>query len=213
MRRKLHAYLPLLWLLAIPALNIFYVRLNHGGGQVNSLVTDIDRQIPFVPIFIIPYIFWYVFITGMLLLHFFTNKKGFAQTLVTLCTGLVACYMIYLQFQTTVPRPQIGSSGLLIQLVEWVYRHDQPFNCFPSIHVFTSYLMIKSVQEQEAFSRKIKAAVYFCAWLIICSTFFVKQHVLLDAAGAIALAEILHFAGRTLFNGKVLTLHKRSPSE
>ncbi|MEK3877890.1 hypothetical protein [Paenibacillus sp. FSL M7-0420] len=60
------AYLSLLWLAAIPSLNIFYGILNRPGDHVSSLAVALDSMIPFVPAFIIPYILWYPFITGAL---------------------------------------------------------------------------------------------------------------------------------------------------
>lgn len=191
--RKFQAYYPLLWLLVIPVLNLFYGFLNHGGGTVNSLMTDLDTSIPLVPVFIIPYLLWYPYILLMLFLFFVKNKKVYYRTLFIQCMGLVISYIIYFFFQTTVSRPTIPDHGFLNQLITFVYNTDNPYNCFPSIHVLTSYLMIKGVNECITFAKKTRMTVYFCSWLIIASTLFVKQHVLLDVAGGIAVVEIVHF--------------------
>jgi membrane-associated phospholipid phosphatase len=193
MNRSFRTYLPLLWMLVILVLNIFYGILNQGHGQINSLMTDLDTAIPFVPAFIIPYVIWYPFIIMMLVLFFTKDKRFYYRILFTQCIGLIACYVIYYFFQTTVPRPLVPSEGVLYRLVNLVYSTDHPYNCFPSIHVLTSYLMIKGAGGCPGLSRKVKAAVHLCAWSIICSTLFVKQHVLLDIAGAIALVEILWY--------------------
>lgn len=193
MNAKLRAYAPLLWILVIPVLNLFYGPLNHGNGTVSSLMTDLDKQIPFIPVFIIPYLLWYPFIIVMLIAFFVSNKQVYYLTLLTQCLWLISCYLVYALFQTTVPRPSIPEYGILYKLVAFVYNTDQPFNCFPSIHVLTSYLVIKGASLCRKLPKLCRAAVYTCSWSIICSTLFVKQHVLLDIAGAIVLIEILWY--------------------
>ena len=51
--------------------------------------------------------------------------------------GLLLCYSVYAIYQTTVPRPELIGSDWLLRTVQWVYRSDEPFNCFPSTHVLT----------------------------------------------------------------------------
>lgn len=193
MNLKWKTYLPLLWILAIPVLNIFYGILNHAHTPVKSLMTDLDSAIPFVPIFIIPYLVWYPFIIIMLFLFCARDRNVYYRTLLTQCIGLIACYIIFFLFQTTVERPPLVGTGVLDRMVNLVYSTDNPYNCFPSIHVLTSYLMIKGAAASAGFTNKDRVAVHIFAWSIIVSTLFVKQHVLLDVAGAIALVEILWF--------------------
>ncbi|NQX67207.1 phosphatase PAP2 family protein [Paenibacillus alba] len=203
MKIKFAAYLPLLWILAIPVLNVFYGILNHGrGGNVGSLMTDLDRLIPFVPAFIIPYLIWYPFIFVMLVVFFMKNRAVYYRSLTTLCTGLLACYLVYALYQTTVPRPGVEPNGLFNGLVNIVYRTDAPFNCFPSIHVLTSYVVLKA-SYLCGIKRSTLSVVFITVWSIIVSTLFVKQHALLDIAGAVLLAEALYFVvKRFRFAGK-----------
>jgi membrane-associated phospholipid phosphatase len=190
---KLAAYSPLLWLLAIPVLNVFYGLLNNGGGDVGNLMTDLDNLIPFVPVFIIPYLIWYPFIFGMFVVFFLKDRTVYYRSLIALCAGLISCYLIYAAYQTTVPRPFLHDAGWLTGLVKFVYATDKPFNCFPSIHVLTSYIVLKASYRCR-FGRLARAAIFTTAWSIIISTLFVKQHALLDVAAAVILAEALVFA-------------------
>ncbi|MDT8976211.1 phosphatase PAP2 family protein [Paenibacillus sp. chi10] len=194
MNRKLSAYIPLLWLLAIPVLNICYGLLNHGNTIVHDLSTDLDQEIPFIPAFIIPYVIWYPYILTVLVLVFRKQRNVYYRTLLSLCAGLVICYMVYAVYQTTVPRPEIGEPGLLTALVQLVYQTDAPFNCFPSIHVFTSYLMIKAVSDPDSQHRfpYLRAIVLILSWAIIVSTLFVKQHVFMDVAAGIVVADLVY---------------------
>lgn len=196
----------LLWTLAIPLLHIFYIRLNQPGEQVHSLVSVIDKTIPFLPVFVIPYTFWYPFIAIALIGMLHKDAWTYFRTLLSLCLGLVVCYVTYHFFQTTVPRPVVTGTGIIPSLLRWVYTNDQPFNCFPSIHVLSSYLIIKGA---GAFGTKTRITLRLIASTIIVSTLFVKQHVLLDVGAAIFLGELLYNALGIFFRqtSRVYTLN------
>jgi len=187
-------YLPLLWMLAIPVLNVFYGLLNRGSDGVGSLVTKLDEWTPFIPAFIIPYLIWYPFVIIVLIALFRNNSRVYYRTLLALSLGLIACYITYYFFQTTVARPAITEDGLFYWLVELIYRTDGPYNCFPSIHVLTSYLMLKGMADCGNFPGAARRLGVIAGWAIIISTVFVKQHVWLDVAGAVVLAELLYYA-------------------
>ncbi|WJH36020.1 phosphatase PAP2 family protein [Paenibacillus sp. CC-CFT747] len=173
--------LPLLWLLAIPVLNICYGLLNRPGAEVYSLVTAWDERLPFLPVFAIPYLIWYPFIFITLFAILRRSPAAYYRTLLGLCLGLVVCYGVYAVFQTTVARPDLPETGFFNRLLGFVYATDRPFNCFPSIHVLTSYLMIKGAR---VFGWKARLLVAALAAAVIVSTVLVRQHVLADAAGA-----------------------------
>ncbi len=194
MQTKLRTFAPLLWILCIPALNIFYGVLNHGGANIRSLMTAFDERIPLIPAFILPYLIWYPFIFFMLILLFVKKRRAYYRTLTALCLGLISCYIIFYLFQTTIARPQIADHGWFSWLIRLVYQMDGPYNCFPSIHVLTSYLVLKGSNDCSNLSRISRMLIGITSWSIMISTVFVKQHVVLDIAGAIVLAEILIFA-------------------
>lgn len=210
MKKKLLAHLPLAWLLAIPVLNVFYGFLNRGGSRVAQLITEWDRLTPFVPAFIIPYLIWYPFVFFMFIVFFRKDRNVYYRSLILTCIGLVICYLIYFLFQTTVQRPEISGSGILNRLVGFVYATDAPYNCFPSIHVLTSHIVLKAAYQCKL-SRIASIAVFVTSWMIIISTLFVKQHVLMDILGGIVLSEMLYYLiGRKLFrlSGKELAVHE-----
>ncbi|PYI56559.1 inositol phosphorylceramide synthase [Paenibacillus flagellatus] len=192
MRNKLIAGLPLLWLLAIPVLNVWYGILNRGGPNVGSLMTDLDYAIPFVPAFIIPYVLWYPFILFMFFVFFARNRPVYYRSLAAVCAGLVVCYIVYATFQTTISRPIVEQDGPIFAIVRTIYATDAPFNCFPSIHVFTCHVILKG-SYSCGLKKSVQWTIFVIAWAIIASTVLVKQHALLDVAGAILLSELLCF--------------------
>ncbi|WP_438493525.1 phosphatase PAP2 family protein [Paenibacillus sp. IHBB 3054] len=153
-----------------------------------SLATNLDLLLPFVPSFIIPYVLWYPFVTAVLIVLAFRNRGIYYQTLIALCSGLILSYIVYALFQTTVQRPEVlTETDFIHRLISYVYSHDQPFNCFPSIHVLTSFLMLRGT---SVFGRMVWLFTATMSILIIVSTVLVKQHVLADIVGGILVGEL-----------------------
>ncbi|WP_291637879.1 phosphatase PAP2 family protein [Clostridium sp.] len=182
--------IPLSFMLSIMVLIVFYKFLNNGDGNINSLVTNIDKTIPFLKIFILPYIMWYGYIFIGLIYLCMKNRKTYYTSLISLNIGIVACYITYAIFQTTVTRPILTNSDILSKLVNMIYMNDNPFNCFPSMHVTTTYIIMKGINDTQ---NSIITSFLFniIGILIIISTQFVKQHVILDLIFAMLLSEII----------------------
>ena len=192
MIEKLRTHLKSLSLmLTIPVSNIIYTFLNNPKRGTHSLVTDLDQSVPFLKIFILPYLMWYVFILGTLVYFCFKDKKIYYRTLWAINLSLLIAYGFYYFFQTHVPRPELAGNDLLTHLIAFVYNTDQPYNAFPSIHVLLSFLMIKAVNRYSAKNIYNITLVYLPAILIIAATQFVKQHVLLDLFSAVAIGGLV----------------------
>ncbi|MDQ1912173.1 phosphatase PAP2 family protein [Paenibacillus sp. GD4] len=178
-------------LLLIPAVSTFYNQLNHAGRGAHSLMTDLDRAIPVIEAFVLPYLAWYGFILIAFVYLCRKDRTSYYQTLVSTIIGLLVSYTIYFFYQTTVPRPVLTGHDVFTVLLQYVYSTDQPYNCFPSIHVLTSYLILRGFKGRRQLPRFVRGAVWLMSVMIIVSTLFVKQHVLMDVLGAIVLSELI----------------------
>lgn len=181
-------------LLILPMLDVVYKMLNNSNVKVHSLVTDIDRSLPFVKVFIIPYVTWYVFVYVVFAYVYFKNKQVYRKALLTYVICMIISFTVYFLFQTTVPRPEIFGYDILTDMVRFVYTSDKPFNCFPSIHCMSCYIIIKTIITINANSTKDKRVnllICIMSALIMVSTLLVKQHVLLDLIGAVLLGNIV----------------------
>ncbi|WNR44153.1 phosphatase PAP2 family protein [Paenibacillus roseipurpureus] len=176
-------------LLLIPLVGLIYIHLNQDTGKAYSLMTNLDRQIPFIQGFVVPYLFWYAFLAGGFLYLVYRDRANYVRTLIEFILGLLLCYGVYAIYQTTVPRPALVGSDWLTQTMQWVYNSDEPFNCFPSTHVLTAYLMMRAYLRSKRIARGYQFVTAAIAMLIIVSTLFVKQHVILDLVGAVLVAE------------------------
>lgn len=178
-------------MLSIVPLNIFYVLLNNSSRGSSSLVTKFDMATPFIKSFIIPYIAWYPFIFLTMAYICYKDKEIFFKTVVSYNLGLIASYITFLFFQTTVPRPELTGNDIMTKLVMLIYGNDEPYNCFPSIHVLTSFLMVKAILASKFRSKTSILVISISSILIIASTLFVKQHVILDVFSGILYADII----------------------
>ncbi|MEK4075612.1 phosphatase PAP2 family protein [Paenibacillus sp. FSL M7-0656] len=184
----------LLAILCIPLQGSIYVFLgSNTGSDVFYNYAWIDTQIPFLKEFIYPYISWMpILYLGFLYLGL-TNKSLFWRTLITYNVGVMAANVCFAVFPTHVPRPEIGGTDLSSVLVQFIYTNDAPFNCFPSVHVLTSYLLFIVINRHLNFRPLARISWSVWLWLIIASTVFVKQHSLLDIAGGILFAEAAYW--------------------
>ncbi|MEH7331952.1 phosphatase PAP2 family protein [Neobacillus drentensis] len=181
----------LLFLLVIPLLAKIYQLLNLGAQKGLDLSTPLDHAIPFVSIFIIPYILWYGYIFCYLVYFCFKDTKVYLKTLILIVVAEFICFIIYFFFQTTVPRPSLEGNDLLTSMVQWIYKKDRPYNCFPSIHVLTTFAVMLASLHIKNKHLINNLCIHITGGLIIISTLFVKQHVIFDMIGSMYLVSFL----------------------
>ena len=176
-----------LWFLFFPAFGIYYFFIQHIGLEHRVIHVSLDDKIPFVPAFVIPYILaygqWivgYIFISKESRKHCFWVVYG--DIIEKLITGL-----IFVVMPTTMVRADLTGNGLLIGLVGFIYRRDRATNLFPSVHCLVS-------------SVKYKSLMALMTVLVFLSTTFIKQHVLVDMAGGIAVGEFGLLMAKTILN-------------
>ena len=186
MKKLFKSILPLLLIGTIPFSNLFYWTLNNTNRGVYDLTTDLDRYLPLIKIFIIPYMTLWFFLAVCFVYLCFKNRKVYYKIMLTLCLCYVVAFITFYFFQTTVPRPLVTGDDIFSKLILFTYKSDMPYNCFPSIHVITAFLAVKGINLTNARNR-IKFPVNVVGLLIIVSTQFVKQHVIMDIFFAIFL--------------------------
>jgi membrane-associated phospholipid phosphatase len=193
MNKKMKIVGMLLFLLSIPAMMLVYPYLNTPTRGVHTLVTSLDKAIPVVKWFVLPYVAWVGFITMTLIYFCFKDCTLAFKTVLVFDLGLLVCFIIYYFYQTVGPvRPEIVGHDFLSQMLQYVYQIDQPYNCFPSIHVMSSYLMIRAIRNSSMKNWWINWGIICFSTSIILATLFIKQHVLLDVVAAIFLVEGLY---------------------
>lgn len=176
----------------IPLLAPVYQLLNDRPHYAVDISTSIDQSIPFLSIFIIPYILWYAYIFCYLIYFCFKDTKIYLKTLILIVIAELICFSIYFFFQTTVPRPTLVGDNFLYNLVDWIYTKDKPVNCFPSIHVLTTFIIMLASLHIKNKHLANTLCIHIAGTLIIISTLFVKQHVIFDLIGSMFLVTFLY---------------------
>ncbi|MFC5528779.1 phosphatase PAP2 family protein [Cohnella yongneupensis] len=186
-------YAPLLSMLVFPFLGMMYAWTNGpvANQQVSKLLTSVDVAIPFVKFFALPYSVWIFYIYVCLIYFFFKEASVYYRALLTYIVCALICYLIYSVFQTTVPRPVVTGTDPFSELVRFIYNRDQPYNCFPSIHCFSSYMVMRMVWTSSFRNKWNLTLITAMSSTIIMSTLFVKQHVIMDALAGFLLVELV----------------------
>ncbi|WP_392485990.1 phosphatase PAP2 family protein [Haloimpatiens sp. FM7315] len=179
--------------LTIPLISLIYTKLNHCRGIEKILCTFIDEAIPFCKFFSVPYMLWYAYVGIFLGLLCIMDKKNYIRLLIGLNVGMLLCYLIYYLFPTFVPRPSVIGSDIFSNMVRFIYEADNPYNCFPSIHVLNSLLVALYVNRSIKLNNTIKLISSICSLTIILSTMVLKQHYILDVMASTTLAYFLYF--------------------
>lgn len=170
-------------------MGLFYNVLNAFTHNSFVLSSPIDNLIPLVPAMSLPYLGWYPYIFLTMAVLCWKDRQLYFRTLLSMNISVSVCYLIYYFFQTTVPRPIVMGDGWDIQMLQWIYGHDEPFNCFPSIHSLYAFLVMRASWNSKKLRLRTKIIFSVCSLTIILATFMIKQHVIYDAIAAIFLGE------------------------
>lgn len=158
--------------------------------------SPLDKYIPFVEYFIIPYLLWFVFIAAVVLYFFFSDTAGFYR----LCTFLITGMTIFLIISTIFPnglalRPTtFERDNIFVDMVKLLYKADTPTNVLPSIHVYNTLGVCIAIAHSDSFQkhRIWTAGSYILGALIILATVFLKQHSVVDVMTACVMAYTMY---------------------
>lgn len=160
---------------------------------------SLDDHIPFLEVFIIPYLLWFGYVAVVVVYLFFKNKQDYYKTCAFLFTGMT----IFLIISTLWPnghdlRPvSMPRDNCFTWLVSMLWKTDTPTNLWPSIHVFNSMgahfaVMHSRDLARTKFGRPIKIASGVLSVSIIFSTMFIKQHSVFDVVTGILMGAVMY---------------------
>ncbi|MGL4107912.1 phosphatase PAP2 family protein [Clostridium sp. LP20] len=156
-----------------------YGVINNIDSKSYSLATSFDSKIPLIKYFVIPYYSWYLLIAFSFIYVYIKSQDEFYDFVTCMTITMLTALLIYICFQTTVIRPEIIGDDIFSNLLRNIYKADKPVNCCPSLHV--SITLVCSIWINRVSENKyLKRGVFFLGTLIILSTLFIKQHVVID---------------------------------
>ena len=142
--------------------------------------------------FVFIYIILYPFILWFSIFYFLITDERIAMKI--FAYSLVIIYTIALPFYLFLPITNVyiyyGSNSALNMVIPGVekffYATTTTNNCFPSLHVAMSLLVVKTVSLTD--NKRFIYLTYFCAICVICSVIYLAIHWITDVIGGILLA-------------------------
>jgi membrane-associated phospholipid phosphatase len=155
--------------------------------------TKIDKVIPFSEVFVIPYVFWYLYVAVPAVYFFFKAPDDFRKLMSFMSFSMIIACLIFTFFPNgQALRPYIRPDGLLDSIISKIYKADTPTNSLPSIHVMFSVGVHTALVHYKDAGRKILNFSFVSMVLICISTVFVKQHSIVDVMAGIIFSELLY---------------------
>ena len=171
-------------------------RIIAGDWYHHNMESSLDRMIPFWPpsaaIYLGGYIFWvvnYILIARQ-------EKKEVCRFFSGDILSRVICLAFFLLFPTTNTRPAVADIGFWNLVMRLVYMVDEADNLFPSIHCLVSWLCYIGIRHRKEIPVWYRRFSGIMAVLICISTLTTRQHVIVDVAGGVILAEICWRMGK-----------------
>ena len=156
----------------------------------------LDDVIPFMEVFLIPYVLWYGLIVGSLGYLALYNVESFKkmQTFIILVQAMsMLVYILYPNRQDL--RPDVfPRENFFTDIISFLYSFDTSTNVCPSCHVGYSIGIASVWLKEKAASKWFKAGIVVLVALICMSTCFIKQHSAVDFFAALPvclIAELL----------------------
>lgn len=192
---KKHKYTYVLMYLIIYLIWFFFL---EGRTDVKhyDVYCKLDDKIPFLEVFVVPYLIWYVYIiaTGLYLL--LKSEKDFFQYTGFLFIGMTICLIIY-TFWPNAQGLRVESfprENIFTDLINLFYTHDTSTNVCPSIHVYNSIGTHIAISHCESLKKHkwIQISSFLLMISICLSTMFIKQHSFIDFVCGILLAIVIY---------------------
>lgn len=177
---------------------IWFTYLERTVTKFTPVYSKLDKYIPFMEIFVIPYLLWFGYIFATVAYFFFTSKKDYYKCCAYLFIGMTICLTIYTIWPNghylRVNLNTLGRDNIFIKIVRFLYTVDTSTNVCPSIHVYNSIGAMIAIRKSERL-RNIKwlqISAFILTILICMSTVFLKQHSVMDVLSATVLSLIMY---------------------
>ena len=189
-------HLKLLFFWPIFGLLFLFVERFYPVTDYYSVFCALDSYIPFNEFFLIPYLFWFVFLAGIHVYTALYDIEAFKKLMKFIIITYSIAVLVYLIFPTCQNlRPETFSrDNIFTRFLTWFYKFDTNTNVCPSIHVIGSVAAAITVWNTDRLRTAFqKTAAAVIALFICASTLFLKQHSILDIVFAIPVCVIGYY--------------------
>ncbi len=180
-----------LWLLYMPLYLLVFAFLELFPAKVYHMIyCPLDQLIPTIPLFFIPYAFWWLLFPGALLYFLvWGRREDFLKLCFILFGGYTFCLIVYFVYPNGIDiRTPLTGSDLCSAAIRILRAGDPPQNVCPSMHVSSTMAILLTVLECHDVSRWWKRGIAVISVLILLATMFIKQHSVVDVVLGILLS-------------------------
>lgn len=182
-----HVWLLLFW----PAFGIIFYSLERFIPlDFKPIYCPLDDMIPFNEFFLIPYLYWFIFIFWIIIYSFFFDVPTFKKYMYYLMvTYTITCiiYILYPNKQELRPT-EFVRDNFFVTFMKGFYKFDTNTNVCPSLHVVGSFAVAFAAWNSKRYSTVFWRIFFMVSavW-ISSSTVFLKQHSIIDVIVALIL--------------------------
>ena len=128
------------------------------------------------------------------------NKKVFDRYIVTCLIYALFEGIIFILLPTTMTREPLVVDSISTWIINIIYKVDTPVNLFPSAHCALAILFIISTLDVKEIKKEYKILITITSVLIMLSTVFIKQHVIVDVLGAFIIVPMYYIIRKKKIN-------------
>jgi membrane-associated phospholipid phosphatase len=178
-----------------------YFLIQNIVSHQHELLSEIDSALPFMPDFVWIY-HSLIPVIGVTLFLLVNNRRNFFNTFWACLGATFIIHLIYVIMPSFYPRPDLVPDGLSEQLLALTYEIDNGSNTFPSGHVCYSWLLFLGVKYSRDAKKIFGLRSLYLLWAlgVTLSTLTLKVHYVVDVLGGLALAFLMFYSIRYLFN-------------
>ena len=174
---------------------VWFFHLERTVTSYRIIHTALDDKIPFIEVFVVPYLMWFGYVVAAVAIAFFSDKEEYYKSLTFLITGMT----VFLVISTLWPnghhlRPAVmPRDNVFTHMVSNLYKTDTPTNLWPSIHVYNSigaHLCVIHAKWSKDKRWLRNVSLVLCV-AIIMSTMFIKQHSFFDVFTALIMSAVM----------------------
>ena len=166
---------------------------NRTPAHLYVIHCPLDQYIPFLEIFVIPYILWFFYIGGIVLWMGIFDRDNMCRLLWSGMVGMTIFLLIswFLPNGLDLRPTAFERDNIFVWITRtFIYGSDTPTNVFPSIHVNNSICACVAVLASDRLKDRkvVRGASVIMAGLIVLSTMFLKQHSVVDVSAGMITA-------------------------
>lgn len=180
-------------------LTVLFLVVYGGTNYLTSLRHDVgtwvygwEHLIPFVPIFIIPYMSIDLFFVAAPFVCRDQAERNVLARRVALAIGLAGAFFLLMPLRFSFSRPHVD--GVLGAIFDQFRQMDQPYNLVPSLHIALAAILVETYSRHARGLLRAGVLLWFC--LIALSTLLAYQHHVVDVIGGGLLAGVCFYLVR-----------------